>query len=98
MIIVSQIKEMIVNFDNICALGINKKNPKEILSTTNNGNTQTLGTYETDSRAKEVLKEIKTAYSNFTYFKNATKEGKDYIINLLKHKYEQFDIYEMPKE
>lgn len=58
----------------------------------------TLGTYETKRRAKEVLQEIKTAYGNFSYFKNATKEGKDYIINLLKHKYEQFDIYEMPKE
>ena len=52
----------------------------------------------TEARAKEVKKEIRTAYSNFSYFKNATKEGKDYIINLLKHKYEQFDIYEMPKE
>ena len=55
MIIVSQIKEMIVNFDTICVLGINKNNPKEILSTTNNGNTQTLGAYVTASRAQEVL-------------------------------------------
>lgn len=58
MIIVSQIKEMIVNFDNICVLGINKNNPKVILSTTNNSNTQTLGEYETASRAQEVLQEI----------------------------------------
>ena len=57
-----------------------------------------LGKYNTEERAKEVLKEIITANSNFSYFKNATEEGKNYIINLLKHKYEQFDIFQMPKE
>jgi hypothetical protein len=61
-------------------------------------NYRELGYYETKERANEILKEIRTAYSNFSYFKNATKEGKDYMINLLKHKYEQFDIYEMPKK
>ena len=62
MIIVSQIKEMIVNFDTICVLGINKNNPNEILSTTNNGNTQILGAYATASRAQEVLQEIVGLY------------------------------------
>lgn len=103
MIIVSQDKDTMINFDNIEILGIG--NPLEdddgrfkILANTTSDSQYTLARYDTEERAKEVKKEIRTAYSNFSYFKNATKEGKDYIINLLKHKYEQFDIYEMPKE
>lgn len=85
MVIVSQIKEMIVNFDTICVLGINKNNPKEILSTTNNGNTQTLGAYVTASRAQEVLQEIVSKYRQYNLDNNKS-------VTILPK------VYEMPKE
>lgn len=103
MIIVSQNKRAIVNFNNIdqiiilgypthdCEIVYYGASDRDGLSHS------ILGKYSFE-RAKEVLSEIATAQSNFEYFKNATKEGKDYIINLLKYKYEKFDIYEMPKE
>lgn len=79
MIIVSQIKEMIVNFDTICVLGINKNNSKEILSTTNNGNTQTLAKYETRERAKEVLQDILKEYKKvLTTFNRGTGQQRFY--------------------
>lgn len=103
MIIVNQNKDEFLNFDNI--MDVNTSDCQEdgyLISAGfivgRDDNYRELGYYETKERANEILKEIRTAYSNFSYFKNATKEGKDYMINLLKHKYEQFDIYEMPKK
>lgn len=102
MVIVSQNKNGIINFKNIETLVLIKrlnKNGVEAIQINARGNYDyNLGEYKTAERAKEIIAEITLAYSNFTYFKTATKEGKDYIINLLKHKYEKFDIYEMPKE
>lgn len=103
MIIVNQNKDEFVNFENIMCVNITDCQEDGFLISAGfivgrDDNYRELGYYKTEARAKEVKKEIGTAYSNFSYFKNATKEGKDYIINLLKHKYEQFDIYEMPKE
>lgn len=97
MIIVSQDKKNIFNFENIEFIEI-AENKTTIRCQCKIDLNCWLGNYKTEERAKEVLSEIAIAQSNFEYFKNATKEGKDYIINLLKHKYEKFDIYEMPKE
>lgn len=103
MIIVNQNKDEFLNFDNIMDVNISDCQEEGYLISAGfivgrDDNYRELGYYETKERANEILKEIRTAYSNFSYFKNATKEGKDYMINLLKHKYEQFDIYEMPKK
>lgn len=103
MIIVNQNEDEFLNFDNIMDVNISDCQEEGYLISAGfivgrDDNYRELGYYETKERANEILKEIRTAYSNFSYFKNATKEGKDYIINLLKHKYEQFDIYEMPKK
>lgn len=103
MIIVNQNKDEFLNFDNIMDVNISDCQEEGYLISAGfivgrDDNYRELGYYETKERANEILKEIRTAYSNFSYFKNATKEGKDYIINLLKHKYEQFDIYEMPEK
>lgn len=103
MVIVSQNKTEFINFDNVMNIEMTNCEEDGYLIAAGfivgrDDNYRELGYYKTEARAKEVVKEIRTAYSNFNYFKNATKEGKDYIINLLKHKYEQFDIYEMPKE
>ena len=103
MIIVNQNKDEFLNFDNIMDVNISDCQEEGYLISAGfivgrDDNYRELGYYATKERANEILKEIRTAHSNFTYFKNATKEGKDYIINLLKHKYEQFDIYEMPQK
>lgn len=103
MIIVNQNKDEFLNFDNIMDVNISDCQEEGYLISAGfivgrDDNYRELGYYETKERANEILKEIRTAYSNFSYFKNATKKGKDYMINLLKHRYEQFNIYEMPKK
>lgn len=66
MIIVSQDKTSVVNFNNVNTLFATKKG--EILSFNNSYKSEDdcsdiLGNYETEERAKEVLNEIKDAYS-----------------------------------
>lgn len=87
MIIVSQDKDLIINFDNVTVIGITQNNSKEIDSITVDKKEQYLGTYETEERAKEVLQEI-------------VKKYKDVIVNfntgtVICH--EQM-VYEMPEE
>lgn len=103
MIVVSQNKTEFINFDNVMNIEMTDCEEDGYLIAAGfivgrDDNYRELGYYKTEARAKEIIKEIWTAYSNFNYFKNATADGKNYVINLLKHKYEQFDIYEMPKE
>lgn len=100
MIIVSQDKTMIFNYENIEAIGIREPDDNgncAILVETVSDNQYPIAEYKIETRAKEVLQEIVRAYSNFEYFKNATNEGKKYIITLIKSQYKLFDIYEMPE-
>ena len=67
MIIVSQDKELILNLENIEAIGIG--NPLEddggmfkVLASTTSDNEYTLGRYATEERTKEVLQGIIKAY------------------------------------
>lgn len=65
MIIVSQDKNAIINFDNINEIRVT--NTKDIIMFDNTYRSSDdcsdkLGTYETEERAKEVLEEIKKAY------------------------------------
>lgn len=69
MIIVSQDKDLIVNFNNITAIGIAQNNDKEIDSITTDGEEQYLGAYKTEERAKEVLEEIINVYKGTEAFK-----------------------------
>ena len=103
MIIVNQNKDEFLNFDNIMDVNISDCQEEGYLISAGfivgrDDNYRELGYYSTKERANEILKEIRTAYSNFNYFKNSTTEGKNYFINLLKHKYELFDIYEMTEK
>ena len=86
MTIVSQDKELILNFENIDAIGIG--NPLEdddgmfkVLASTTSDNEYTLGRYATEERAKEVLQEI-----ILTYAGEAMVEYNGYI------------LFEMPEE
>ena len=61
MIIVSQDKTRIVNFDKVEILGINIENTKQIACSFNDGQ-MILAEYKTEERAKEVLQEISDWY------------------------------------
>ena len=65
MIIVSQDRDLIVNFYNVTVIGIAQSNPKEIDSITADKREQYLGEYKTEERAKEVLQEIINEYVKY---------------------------------
>lgn len=97
MIIVSQDKDLILNFKNTDAIGIGKPLDNDngmfkILASTTSDNEYILGKYSTKERAKEVLQEIIKVYKFYN--------GKTYYVedvhNLLGD-YEK-GVYVMPVE
>lgn len=94
MLIISQDQKSIINFDKVSNTWVeNEENEINIYS-----DGELLGTYKSEKRVEEILKEIITTYSDFNYYKHTIKETKYDAVNLLKLKYEHFDIYEMPEE
>lgn len=94
MLIVSQDKTKILNFDNIEVIGIgnpleNDDGKFQILVDTTNDNEFSIAKYGTEERAKEVLNEIMENYKNWEY----TKMGK-----LIIGKVVCDAIYTMPEE
>lgn len=89
MIIVSQNKDKIVNFDNITFLDIDKSNGMYIVKcNVINENRIYLGEYVTEERAKEVLQEIIKSYR---HYRTAECDG---YTNVL----EETAVFEIPKE
>ena len=98
MIIVSQDKYNILNFDTTVNIGVEEistLNDIVQISAQTNGNTIVLGKYETEERAKEVLQEIINNYANSQIVKlpNMQYEKPIYVKQLSK-----FICYEMPEE
>ena len=99
MIIVSQDKETIMNFDNSTTIRLYKYSTGyEIEACLTNGHISTLGNYATKDRAKEILRMIVSAYQSCKLFQcanNATQEE-------MAKKYQEFSItpfkFEMPQE
>lgn len=96
MIIVSQDKRMIINFDNIVGIVIRKNTDENVYQiqckSENEKNKRIIGKYDTEERAKEVLQEIIKVYKFY--------KGKSYTIGDEKEllgKYE-YGVYQMPKE
>ena len=90
MIIVSQDKEKIVNFDNLTQVYITQDEEETayfIRYETVDSLYEDLGEYETEERAKEVLQEIISKYKT-TLYNSKTNET---VVNIPK-------VYEMPKE
>ena len=88
MIIVSQDKEKIVNFDNLTQVYITQDEEETayfIRLETVNCLYDDLGEYETEERAKEVLQEIISKYKT-TLYNSKTNEA---VVNIPK-------VYEMP--
>lgn len=101
MIIVSQDKYNILNFDTTVNIGVEEittLNDIVQISAQTNGNTIVLGKYETEERAKEVLQEIKQAKSDFEYYKYADESERNEVDPFMRTKYNFFDTYEMPGE
>lgn len=97
MIIVSQDKDLIVNFDNITVIGIAENNLKEIDSITTDGAEQFLAEYATEERAKEVLQEIVKKYSSYMQLNGgpAIIQGQSDIAPAI---YNIPKVYVMPEE
>ena len=94
MIIVSQNKDKIVNFDNITFLDIDKSNGMYIVKcNVINENRIYLGEYVTEERAKEILQEIIKQYKEL--ITSYQKGRSDYPIETLIF---NRNVYEMPEE
>ena len=90
MIIVSQDKTKIVNFDNLTQIYITQDEEEKsyfIRYETVDSLYDDLGEYKTEERAKEVLQEIVSKYKT-TLYNSKTNET---VVNIPK-------VYEMPKE
>ncbi len=85
MIIISQDKDLIINFDNVTVIGIAQSDEKEIDSITVDGEEQFLAEYKTEKRAKEVLQEIINKYRQWN------QDANNAVTTIPK-------VYEMPKE
>lgn len=71
MIILSQNKMMLINFDNISGIVIRKNNEDnmwQLQCKANEENKRILGKYKTEERAKEVLNDILECYENLKYY------------------------------
>lgn len=91
MIIVSQNKDIIANFDNITSLDTDQCNGVYVVECNfTNRNNVYLGEYKSEERAKEVLQEIIKKYRDVTV-----------VCDINNNKYEKYDlpkVYEMSKE
>ncbi len=92
MIIVSQDRDLIINFDNVTVIGIAQNNSKEIDSITVDKEEQYLGEYKTEERAKEVLQEIVKTYVLTEQYKVEDERTR------IKLMMEGILLYEMPED
>lgn len=98
MLIVSQNKASVLNFDNVNLIGTNKDG--DIKARLGIDDIIVLGKYKTEERAKEVLQEIYTYKGMFEFYKsNPMDKGlHEEMVNDFDKDNVLFDIYEMPEE
>lgn len=99
MLIISQDKKSIYNFNNMKSLDL-VGNQIFVTDNTLADEGVRIGKYETKERAKEVLKEITKRKAMFELFRIAPTGGKEQTEMLEKFTQEKiiFDTYEMPEE
>lgn len=99
MIIVSQRRTEIINFDNMTNVSVVKciKNRFEILADSNN-EINPLGYYNTKKRAKEVLEEILEYKSMFEFFKYVPDDVQEEMVDDFIKDNVIFNTYEMPEK
>lgn len=91
MLIVSQDKETIINFENITRISIMPPQEEEYKYSISINSCLDLGYYKTKERAKEVLQEIVNKFKEYVTITNVAGNDIRGIYNIPK-------IYEMPKE
>ena len=91
MIVVSQDKSEIINFDNVESIWVCKHADDGITIEATRTTNSTLGLYTTEERAKEVLQEILKYY-------NSLKRKSVYAIGDGNFTFSEKFYYEMPKE
>lgn len=92
MIIINQDRTVILNYENIEAIGVAKstKDRFKIIAATVTNSEIEIAQYKTEERAKEVLNEIKEKYTEYAKISNVSGDIRQVFI-LPK-------VYEMPKE
>lgn len=101
MIIVSQDKGKIINFDNMTRVYITfDEGDGDVCIRTETVDSlyEDLGYYKTEARAKEVLQEIVKQKSIFEYFKNVPERTQNLIAKDFTEDNKIFDTYEMPEK
>lgn len=107
MIIVSQNKKRMFNFENLVEIRVFAHNNYplkdnvegyDLQGVTQNGKYIILGIYDTEERAKEVLLEIVTHNATFNLFKCSDTEKQKRALEEFLKKGMMFDIYEMPEK
>lgn len=96
MIIVSQDRTRMVNFERVEILGIDLDNRKQIGVSFSKGDL-CLGTYKTEERAKEVLQEIINKYSSYLQLNGGPAIMKG-DIDIQPNIFNIPKVYYMPKE
>ena len=98
MIIVSQEKDELVNFDRIESIWINTEGEGRFTIEATADTNSTLGIYSTEERAKEVLEKIVTQKAIFEFFKNVPERTQISLAKGFKEDNTIFDTYEMPEK
>ena len=89
MIIVSQSKDFMINFDRTYAISLGESGEKYIVVAINEVGDVSIGEYSTQERAKEIFQEIIQAINN----KSTVKIAEDMITTVVSS-----EIYEMPED
>lgn len=101
MIIVSQDKKTIINFDNVIRINVRRLPPNEtgyaISIDTMDCLFDRFALYDTEERAKEVLSEIYKKYSDWQTMRMVRNEEMQAKI-ITGDKGDYFDVYIMPEE
>lgn len=107
MVILSQNKKRIINFENLVEIRVFVHNiyplkdnveGYELQGMMQSGKYIILGIYETEERAKEVLLEIATHNASFDLFKCSDAEKQKRAMKEFLEKGMMFDVYEMPEK
>ena len=103
MIIVSQERTEIINFENVININITDCKEDGYLISAGfivgrDDNYRELGYYKTEERAKEVLNDIIKQKTMFEYFKAVDDETQEKMTETMQKAGMIFEVYKMPEE
>lgn len=103
MIIQTQNKEELINFENIMNVEVTDCDEEGFgifagFIVGRDDNYRLLGYYKSKERATEILQEIASAYSDFKYYAAENGKKKTEIGIKIYQNYRSIDLYEMPEK